>query len=441
MLIPTSTTPLSIGSTLSVDASNGNDSTARRGRADLPFATIAAAATAAQSGDTIQVGPGIFNLGSNQLILPDGVNLNGSGAQRVETVMTRNSTVTGTLIVSSYSGSLTKGAMIVPGAGSVLSNFAMEGIFSTSLSSYMIGFNINAGDKSSDNVTLFNLVLNAFSDNLYFRSTSGSHPSCTWRCIDCQFNSGYDTLATIGVGAGGWPLTFYFQNCEFNCINPSHGNANRCIEITSDGNTIYIDGGCMNTLTSNSGGFNSAAVQLDATSTGSTCYLNGVRINAVTVTSTGYALSASHGSAIYVGKGVSIGSAGIITGSAGGTGTICGLDTQTFAPAGTTIAANSNLGSTGSATLASGSDDGQGQITLTPGGSGITTGTLATVTYAKAKATNSFPTLTPANAAAAALGTTTQISLQTTPRGSGFDIVSGSAALTSGTAYVWNYRC
>lgn len=49
------------GNLLWVDAVNGNDGTAQRGRMQLPYLTLSAAKTAAQSGDTVVVLPGTYN--------------------------------------------------------------------------------------------------------------------------------------------------------------------------------------------------------------------------------------------------------------------------------------------------------------------------------------------------------------------------------------------
>jgi hypothetical protein len=49
------------GNLLWVDKDRGNDSLARRGSLGIPFKTLAAAKTAAQSGDTILVLPGVYN--------------------------------------------------------------------------------------------------------------------------------------------------------------------------------------------------------------------------------------------------------------------------------------------------------------------------------------------------------------------------------------------
>jgi hypothetical protein len=48
------------GSAVFVDATGGSDATARRGRADLPFATLTAAVAAASAGDLVSVAPGAY---------------------------------------------------------------------------------------------------------------------------------------------------------------------------------------------------------------------------------------------------------------------------------------------------------------------------------------------------------------------------------------------
>lgn len=60
------------GGIVYVDAVNGNNSIAVRGRADLPFLTIAAANAAAAAGDTVLVRPGTYVEGS---VAKNGVNL------------------------------------------------------------------------------------------------------------------------------------------------------------------------------------------------------------------------------------------------------------------------------------------------------------------------------------------------------------------------------
>jgi hypothetical protein len=86
-----------------------------------------------------------------------------------------------------------------------------------------------------------------------------------------------------------------------------------------------------------------------------------------------------------------------------------------------------------------------GRITITPTGTTAASATLATVTYSAVLAgiTFQYPngsvvTLTPGNAATAALTTATQV--YTNGSATTFTITNGTTGLTSGTTYIWNYR-
>jgi len=107
-----------------------------------------------------------------------------------------------------------------------------------------------------------------------------------------------------------------------------------------------------------------------------------------------------------------------------------------------TVVSQSANGSTGTATITSEGTDVCGTINITPGGTGITTGALAIITFANAY--GSAPKtihLQPANAATQALvANTTQVAVypaNTTT--TTWQINSGSSALTTGTAYAWTY--
>lgn len=115
----------------------------------------------------------------------------------------------------------------------------------------------------------------------------------------------------------------------------------------------------------------------------------------------------------------------------------------------TTIAVGAAAGSTGSAAAAtpSGLRDQASQFTVTPSGTGIGSGVIATITFANATA---YPTtlvngpnilLAPTNAAAAALSGNTQVWAKSVIVGgyyTGFT-VNVSAALTGSTVYWWSY--
>lgn len=68
--------PVLTGDTTWVDVVNGNDSTGIRGRADVPFKTIAAAITASSAGDTIRVLAGTYNE-TQTLTMKNGVSVIG----------------------------------------------------------------------------------------------------------------------------------------------------------------------------------------------------------------------------------------------------------------------------------------------------------------------------------------------------------------------------
>jgi hypothetical protein len=63
---------VAVGSTLFVDATYGNNNTAKPYSPSYPYATIAAAVTAASAGDLILINPGAYSVSTN--ILKDGVN-------------------------------------------------------------------------------------------------------------------------------------------------------------------------------------------------------------------------------------------------------------------------------------------------------------------------------------------------------------------------------
>ena len=85
--------------------------------------------------------------------------------------------------------------------------------------------------------------------------------------------------------------------------------------------------------------------------------------------------------------------------------------------------------------LITGSDR-SGVLQITPGGTGITTGSLATITFARTLgAANIAFVMTPASSAARTLGMVLGTSTKTTTT----ILISTSVALTSGSNYQWNY--
>ena len=71
-----------VGNVLYVDAVNGNDGTAVRGRFDKPYLTVAAALAAALSGDQVAIRPGTYNLAAG-ITIPSGVAVRGASANAV----------------------------------------------------------------------------------------------------------------------------------------------------------------------------------------------------------------------------------------------------------------------------------------------------------------------------------------------------------------------
>lgn len=82
-------------------------------------------------------------------------------------------------------------------------------------------------------------------------------------------------------------------------------------------------------------------------------------------------------------------------------------------------------------------DDRHGVLQITPGGTGITTGSLITITFAHAFATANLAfVMTPASSAARSLGMVLGTSTKTTTT----ILIATSVALTSGSTYQWNYQ-
>jgi hypothetical protein len=104
-----------------------------------------------------------------------------------------------------------------------------------------------------------------------------------------------------------------------------------------------------------------------------------------------------------------------------------------------TIAGGTNV------TVAIAGTNTDGRITITPGATSTANATVATITYSAVFAGTAFQypngsviTLTPANAAAAALSGNLQV--YASGNTTSFTITGGSTTLVNGTAYIWNYH-
>ena len=101
-----------------------------------------------------------------------------------------------------------------------------------------------------------------------------------------------------------------------------------------------------------------------------------------------------------------------------------------------TIAAGTGAGT--SPTVSVAGTDNSGQITVTAGSSPSAAATIATVTFASTYLNTPYVVISPANANAAALYSTTRV--YATSSASAITLTAGSAALTASTQYIWNYH-
>lgn len=102
-----------------------------------------------------------------------------------------------------------------------------------------------------------------------------------------------------------------------------------------------------------------------------------------------------------------------------------------------TLAAGTGAGTSPSISLNATAHDLAGIITVIAGSTPATSSTVITLTFAAGFTAAPVVLLTPANAAAAALSSTTQVF--GTAGTASFTITSGSAALTGAMTYAWNY--
>jgi len=441
MLIPTNppaSTSVPVGSTLFVDATNGNNTTGLRGRFDKPFATPIAAAAAAQSGDLIVLGPGTFNIGGTQLALPSGVSMTGAGPGLLITPGTSADSFTpsgGTIIeASEVSGN--QYVSVLPGSNCTISNLTIWMPSSSAATTFPTGF--GKGDTGGTNVTLENVQVIGSSDGVYLSNAFGNTPTAYWKFINCTLATNFDAVNAIDASGNAYTsLIVDFFNCDIiTCYDGSSGNNARCLAATTTHSPNAIVYNVFNTRLTSNGLSTSSPRCVDAgDATINLCSGSAV---AYSITNTTYYPSLyahSSGGVINVGPAFVFDASNISTGSGG---VVQGMQPQILGTPSTSSAAGAAIGSTGTATLASGSTDESGQVTVTPGGSGITTGACAAITFGKNKR-NCFPTITPANAAAAAIMQTDGI-IPASTSATGFSISCGTA-LTSGTAYQFNYLC
>ncbi|HEX4147320.1 MAG TPA: hypothetical protein VHY91_27735 [Pirellulales bacterium] len=414
-----------VGATLFVDAVNGNDSTGRRGRSDLPFATLAGAygAIGVAAGDVIYLGPGTFSIATTQVI-PNSISVWGAGQG---------------ITILSYTGK--GGLLIQPGSDSIFGNLSIvNGTGNPTANFFPIGFALGSGGSTaiSNNVTVMNLTISTFSDGFFFNGNGVTTTPVYWKLINCTISTSWDCVTIIPADdnapgpPAAWPFHLDLINCYYNTTFVDKSALNcRGLHIEGPpgfGGPVVRDFG---------GVFNINGDPADNKPTHAVSATNvTIELHGSTISSTGAShlySSGAHG-LIKVGPDTDFDPTKITLVN---DGKVAGYVAQILGTGGTTVAAGAAAGTGATAVLTPGSDDSHGQISITTG-TDAATGTLATVTFGSGKA-NSFPVLAPANAAAQNLtgGSVPGIG---TSSGSSFTIVTGSNAFGSSAGpYLFNY--
>jgi hypothetical protein len=200
------------GYTTSVDPRWGNDSPSTGGRLGVlnnPFKTLQAMRdTVLSAGWTFGkcwLSPGIFDVGANQYIFPDNLEMQGAG--RYATILKSS------LSAQTFGNQL---ACFVPGNNSSLRDLQIDCTNADNNFRYPIG--TGPQDTQVFNSEWHNLWIKGNSDNIYFAGPGGS----VVRARGCTFNSDWDTAY------GQSPFTFIGWDCEFNAKGPNtiiDGNA------------------------------------------------------------------------------------------------------------------------------------------------------------------------------------------------------------------------
>lgn len=231
---------------------NGNDGTAVRGRIDKPYRTLMMAVSNATSGSTIFLNPGTYFCYSNTFVLPDNVNLVGSGAE----LFGFND-----LADDGYDPTH-PGVMLVPGNNSIISGITitcdtntMALLASEGHDGYWAAF----GTKDSyvtphqasgfTNVTVIGMkILHGTTDALYFKGNTLVQA----KFYSCDIYSGWDVLASLGN-----TIDVDFFGCSFTIDGASVpwqpeigvvGTFYNLAQISNTGGHIGFYG-CRNTIT------------------------------------------------------------------------------------------------------------------------------------------------------------------------------------------------
>jgi len=173
---------------------NGNDSTAIRGRLDKPFLTVTGVNAAAVAGDLVLFGKGVFDVGSNVVNFRHGVTFKGEGM---------NSTV-----INGTNGTFaTHGPQFRPGSG-VIRDLTFR-TRDNNNTKYGFGYGFT-NPQLCTNALVENVWFEGDTDCIYMtRPDDGIPTSIAFR--NCKFTSGYDVLLL----GGSTNSVFEFFNCDF----------------------------------------------------------------------------------------------------------------------------------------------------------------------------------------------------------------------------------
>lgn len=183
-------TDSSASKTLFVDTF-GNDSTAIRGRPDLPWAKVEVAATNAQPGDTIKIGPGTFNC-SNYFACPINGAVIGAGTKA-------------TFVIDFFTNANPTPQIIASDNGFV-ANMTISNYWGDSLAA-CIGTHQSLGVRGYTNFRCENLALYGGSDTWYNRHTN----NLSGEMQNCFLSGPWDVVTAFNTAT----QRYDFRNCTF----------------------------------------------------------------------------------------------------------------------------------------------------------------------------------------------------------------------------------
>jgi hypothetical protein len=441
MLISTNSSGLAsvpVGATIFVDAVNGNDSTGTLGQLDKPFQTVfaaLAAATTAGGSGVISVGPGLFNEGTNQLVIPSCWSLVGSGvansAQSVAAFSSSNSA--GTIIESTYTGG---SATLTPGNYSTLSNFTIWCNVSLPTDVYPIGY-VGSASSCPTQVTVQNVQTIGPTDSVIVLGTGSSANVAYWQFRDCNFCSNQDCMGWSGHSGGSFNCSVDIFGCQFNstALSTDSGPFSGFYTVNHPGTQVYNLYGCaFNIVGLNSPSFAIGVHAQFGTVNLHNCNLLNVSANNGNANSIS---SSNSGCVVNVGPGCEYNPSLIVTTNGG---IIHGSQSQILGTAVPTLTAGpgAGAGSGVTLTLAQSSDDFGGEVTVTTGSVPTTGAAVFSLTFAQAKEA-SFPVISPMGAHTGGLSGLTSCCV-TNSTSLGFVVSNVNSALAASNTYSWNYQ-